>query len=323
MNEPFMDPISKLISGAAEAVGPAVVQISRQHRRGGRRLVDHVGSGLIWRSGEGRSLILTNAHVVGRAPEVSVLLTSGKRLAGTVVGRDRIYDLAVVEVEAGGLPTASFGDSRALKPGQMVIAVGNPYGLNWSVTTGIISAVDRSLPTPHGTHLDGLIQTDAPINPGNSGGPLALLNGQVIGLTTIKIEQGDGLGFAIPIHLAEAIAGQILQNGHVRHLWLGIQGYAEVIDDSWVRAFDLPADRGIVITGVVPSSPADKAGLQVFDMIVAVQGEHVDTIGDVRKRLVGRRPGDELQVTVLRGSELLEVPIRLEEMPARRRTLDS
>ena len=323
MTEPVMDPISQWITRAVEAVGPSVVQVAREHRRGGRRLIDAVGSGLIWRSEPDRSLILTNAHVVGRAAEVAVLLSSGKRLPGTVVGRDRVYDIAVVEVPAGNLPVATTGDSRNLKAGQAVIAVGNPYGLNFTVTMGIISAVDRSLPTAQGTHLDGLIQTDAPINPGNSGGPLALLDGRVIGLTTAKIEQGDGLGFAVPMHLAEAIAGQILQEGSVRHLWLGIQGYAEVIDDNWVRTFDLPADRGIVITRVVPASPAEKAGLQVFDMIVAVQGEHVDTIGDVRKRLVGRRPGDELQVTVLRGAELFDVPIRLEEMPARRPTRDS
>ncbi|HEY8552376.1 MAG TPA: trypsin-like peptidase domain-containing protein [Thermaerobacter sp.] len=322
MTQPWMDPLSQWITRAVEAVSPSVVQIARQHRRGGRRLIDAVGSGLIWRSEPDRSLILTNAHVVGRAGEVTVLLPSGRRLVGRVAGRDLLYDVAVVEVAAGSLPTVRTGDSRQLKPGQVVIALGNPFGLGTTVTMGIVSAVDRSLPTPHGTPLDGLIQTDAPINPGNSGGPLALLDGRVVGLTTAKLE-GDGLGFAVPIHLVEAIADQILEEGAVRHLWLGIQGYAEVIDDNWVRTFGLPADRGIVITRVVPSSPADKAGLQVFDMIVAVQGEHVDTIGDVRKRLVGRRPGDQVEVTVLRGAELFRVPVRLEEMPARRPTRDN
>jgi S1-C subfamily serine protease len=297
------DPISEAVTRAAELVGPSVVQI--RPGRGG------LGSGFVW---DAAGHILTNAHVVRGAGAVEVAFPDGRRLEGRVVGADTGYDLAVVRVQPlGALRPVRFGDSDALRPGDAVIAAGNPYGLRWTVTFGVVSGLERVLPGADGYPLDGMIQTDAAINPGNSGGPLALLDGRVVGVTTAILAGAQGLGFAIPGNAALAVAEQLRDRGHAAHPWLGIEGQAEVLPPEWVRLFGLPADRGVLVTGVVPGGPAERAGIRPFDLLVAVDGRAVATPSALRRALAGAR--GPVRLRLLRGGEPREVPVAVEERP--------
>ncbi len=302
-----LDPVSAAVSHAAEIVGPSVVQIA--HGAGGR---GGMGSGFVW---DGGGHLLTNAHVVHGATAVEVAFPDGRRRAGAVVGADAGYDLAVVRVAGeADLQPARFGDSDALRAGQAVIAVGNPYGLQWSVTFGVVSALERFLPGPGGLVLDGMVQTDAAINPGNSGGPLALLDGGVVGITTAVLAGGQGLGFAIPGNAALAVAEQLRDHGRAAHPWLGIEGQAETLPPDWVRAFRLDADRGILVTGVVRGSPAQRAGILPFDLIVAVGDRPVATPSAIRRALTGGpRP---VPIRLLRGGEPRDVLVDVRERPS-------
>lgn len=302
--ERIRDPFSAAVAHAAEVVGPSVVQIA--HRGDGR---GGMGSGFIW---DAAGLLLTNAHVVQGAEAVDVAFSNGRRQTGQVVGADAAYDLAVVRVErSGDLPPLAFADSDAILPGDAVIAVGNPYGLRWTVTFGVVSALERDL--PGALSLQGLVQTDAAINPGNSGGPLALLDGQVVGLNTAVLAGGQGLGFAIPANAAANIAEQLRDHGRARHPWLGIEGQGEVLPAEWVRLFGLSTDRGVLVTGVVPGAPAARAGLRPFDLIVAVAGRSVATPSGIGRALAGAGP--HITVRVLRGGEPVELAVQIQERP--------
>lgn len=303
-----LDPVSVAVAHAAEVVGPSVVQITLAGRggRGGS------GSGLVW---DQDGHLLTNAHVVAGAESVEVAFPDGRRRAATVVGADAGYDLALVRVAGGDdLRPASFGDSDALVAGQAVIALGNPYGLRWSVSFGVVSALERALPGPGGQLLDGMVQTDAAINPGNSGGPLALLDGGVVGITTAVLAGGQGLGFAIPGNAAQAVAAELRDHGRASHLWLGIEGQAELLPSAWVRLFALPADRGVLVTDVVPQGPADRAGILPLDLLLSVGGRAVATPSAIRRALAGapRRVG----VRLLRGGLALDLAVDVRERPA-------
>jgi len=248
------------------------------------------------------------------AEAVEVAFADGRGRTGTVVGADAGYDLAVVRVAGDrDLQPVRMGDSDALRPGHAVIAVGNPYGLSWSVSFGVVSQLERALPGPGGLMLDGMVQTDAAINPGNSGGPLALLDGGVIGITTAMLAGGQGLGFAIPGNAAVAVAEQLRDHGQAAHPWLGIEAQPETLPADWVRLFGLAADRGILVTGLVPGAPAHRAGIVPFDLVVAVNGKPVATPSAIRRALTGapRR----VPVRVLRGGEPREVMVDVQERP--------
>lgn len=301
-----LDPVSAAVAHAAEVVGPSVVQIAHGGRgRGG------MGSGFVW---DATGLLLTNAHVVQGAESVAVAFPDGRQRSGTVVGADAGYDLAVVRVQGGAeLRPVAFGDSDALRPGQAVIAVGNPYGLSWTVTFGVVGALERALPGPGGLPLDGMVQTDAAINPGNSGGPLALLDGGVVGVTTAMLAGGQGLGFAIPANAALAVAAQLRDHGRAAHPWLGIEAQPETLPPEWVRLFALPAERGVLVTGLVPGAPAQRAGILPFDLITAVAGRPVATPSALRQALTGA--GRTVAVTLLRGGQPREVTVEVRERP--------
>lgn len=305
MAEAALDPISQAVRHAAEVVGPSVVQVSHANGRGG------MGSGFVW---DPAGLLLTNAHVVRGARSVDVAFPDGRRYPGAVVGRDDAYDLAVVRVRRADLKPLAFGDSDALHAGDAVIAVGNPYGLRWTVTFGVISGLERVLPGAGGLALDGMVQTDAAINPGNSGGPLALLDGRVVGINTAVLAGAQGLGFAIPVTAALAVAEQLRDFGRARHPWIGIEGQAEIFPHEWVKLFGLPADRGVLVIGVVPGGPADRAGLKPFDLIVALDGRPVSAPSAIRRLLTGA--GRTVRVRLLRGGRPLEVPVPVDERPA-------
>ncbi|MGC8487069.1 MAG: S1C family serine protease [Clostridia bacterium] len=303
--EERLDIVSAAVSGAAEAVGPSVVQVSHQHG---------MGSGIVW---DEAGHVLTNAHVVQGAATLRVSFPDGQRRAARVVGADSAYDLAVIETESGTSVTpARFGESDSLKPGQAVIALGNPYGLAWSVSLGVVAALERMLPTGPHQFLDGLIQTDAAINPGNSGGPLATLDGRVRGINTAMIRGAQGLAFALPSSLAMPVAEQLLRFGHARHPYIGIEGQAEIIPADWVKMFGLPTDRGVLVLGLTQGSPAGGAGILLFDLLVEVGGRPVPTPAAIRRALESVPAGQPVAVRVLRGDRVLDFQVRVGERAA-------
>jgi serine protease Do len=280
------DPGEAVVIRVARQATPAVVAVAV---RGGS------GSGVIIRQD---GVILTNAHVVRNATDVDVGLADGRRVAGRVLGRDPTVDVAVVRIQATNLPAAPLADSDRLEVGQIAIAIGNPIGLERTVTTGVVSAVNRS---PRGFELGGLIQTDAAINPGNSGGPLVDSQGRVIGINTVIVQGTTGLGFAIPINLARDIAEQVLTTGRVRRAVLGI--FPDDLIPELAQQYNLPVREGIIVRQVEPSSPAARAGLQVADIITHIEGQRVTTSGDLRRILRSRRPGDTVRLTVVRAPD--------------------
>jgi serine protease Do len=287
----------EMIIRVAEQVSPAVVGVSRGAGS---------GSGVIIRSD---GVIVTNAHVVGNASRVEISLADGRTLPGTVLGRDTTADTAVVRVDATGLPAAPLGDSDRLRVGQLAIAIGNPLGLERTVTTGIVSATSRD---PRGIPLvGGLIQTDAAINPGNSGGPLLDSSGRVIGINTAMLAGATGLGFAIPINLANEVVTQILTTGRVRRTYLGI--VPGDISPELARQFGLPVEEGVVVLFVERGSPAARAGILRGDILVRFGGEEVTTGGDLRRLLRAHRPGETVAAEMIRGSERRSVSVRLGE----------
>ena len=284
----------------AREISPAVVSVQTQSGS---------GSGVIVRND---GVIITNNHVVGNSRAVLIGLADGRRIEGEVLGRDPTVDIAVVRVSASDLPTAPIGDSDDLLVGQLAIAIGNPLGLERTVTTGVVSAVNRSAA---GTDLYDLVQTDAAINPGNSGGPLLDSRGRVIGINTVVLGGANvsGLGFAVPINLARDVADQILRNGRVVRAVIGI--YPRDIDASISSQFRLPVERGVIITGIEPNSPAAAAGLRPADILVRIDDTNIETSGDLRGFLRSHRPGDTVRLTIIRppNGERATVTVRLAE----------
>lgn len=270
----------------ARQASPAVVSVS--HPRG-------AGSGIIVRRD---GVILTNAHVVGGARTVEIGLANGTRLAGQVLGRDPSVDVAVVRVDANNLPSAPVADSDRLEVGQVAIAIGNPLGLERTVTSGVVSAINRS---PRGVGLDGLIQTDAAINPGNSGGPLLDSRGRVIGLNTLILGQGSGLGFAVPINIANDIVQQLLTTGRITRTYLGVG--TRDIEPELAEMYNLPVREGAIIIDVDPRSPAGQAGLRPGDIITRLDDVDVKQGGDLRRFLRARQAGNTVRIVLIRYPE--------------------
>lgn len=305
------DNLYDMVAEAAALVGPAVVQIGPDRWESKGPGVQALGSGIIVDAG----YILTNAHVVAKEPHPTVTFIDGRRARADVVAADTRLDLGVLHVPGvEDLQPAAMGDSESLRVGDMVIAVGNPFGLDWTVTFGVVSALERSIITSSST-LDGLIQTDAAINPGNSGGPLATLDGKVVGVTTAMMAGAQSLGFAIPINLALRVYRELRDQGRARHPWLGIEGQTERIDAQWVKMFELPYARGALITKVAPDSPAERAGLQVFDLIVACNGREISSVGSLRRAIEGLSVGETASLKVLRGDNVLSLDVKIEEIP--------
>ncbi len=287
----------------ARQVTPAVVSVTTP--AGG-------GSGVIIRAD---GVILTNAHVVGNSRQVEIGLANGQRLSGRVLGGDPSIDIAVVDVDGTGLPTAALGNSDQLQVGQTAIAIGNPLALERTVTRGIVSALNRN---QEEIGLDELIQTDAAINLGNSGGPLLDSRGRVVGINT-AILRGDalggpgaeGLGFAIPINLASDVARQVLETGRVRRAFIGIR-YGD-LSPEMAREFDLPVERGIIIMEVQPGSPAAQAGIRRGDIITRMDDTPINSMGELRRAIRERAPGDQVSLAGVRPDGPFTVRVRLSE----------
>jgi serine protease Do len=283
------------------AVTPTVVSI--QHRGG-------AGSGVIIRSD---GVIVTNAHVVGNASVVQVGLADGSEHQGQVLGRDATIDIAVIRIQATNVPAAPMADSDAIQVGQAAIAIGNPLGFERTVTTGVVSGLNRAL----GAQLEDLIQTDAAINPGNSGGPLLNSAGQVIGINTaiIRPQVATGLGFAVPINLARDIAQQLIETGVIRRAFLGVN-YVDMTREiaAQLRA---PVQEGIIVMQVEPGTPAATAGIRRGDIITGLGDARIGSGGDLRRQIRQLRPGDVVPVTGIRAGQRFTAQVRLGEVVTR------
>jgi Do/DeqQ family serine protease len=267
------------------------------------------GSGLIYRSD---GYILTNNHVVGQADDIQVTLNDKRVFKGTVIGRDSFTDLALVKINANKLPVAQLGSSKELRPGDWVIAIGNPMGLDHTVTFGIVSAIGRLLRDLN-NNVE-LIQTDAAINPGNSGGPLLNIHGEVIGLNTAIRGDAQNIGFAIPIDTAKDIAAQLITKGSIDRPYIGI--YMQELDENLARSLGIsPNTKGVVVGGLAVNSPAEKSGVAQGDIIVKVDGKSINTGKEVQSIVRSHKPGDTMSIVLLRDGQMKAISVRIGKYP--------
>ena len=311
----LLDAYSRAVTGAVERVSPAVVNIEvhqsagrtrsgePRERRGG-------GSGFVFTPD---GLILTNSHVVHDARRIEVTVADGRSMPATAIGDDPASDLAVVRVDEPGLAAAALGDSQQLRVGQVVLAIGNPYGFQSTVTAGVVSALGRSLRSYSGRLIDDVIQTDAALNPGNSGGPLVDSAGRVVGVNTATILPAQGICFAIGINTAKFVASRLLRDGRIRRSYIGVSAQTVPIHRRVVRFYDLPKESGVVVLSSAENSPAQRAGVREGDVIVALEGHPVAGVDDLHRVLTEVRVGVGCSLTVLRRTEKLELKIVPEE----------
>jgi S1-C subfamily serine protease len=310
----LMDAYSRAVVAAVERVSPSVVhlQVSYQARarpatRGpSRQTAEGSGSGFVITPD---GFVLTNSHVVHQAAYIEVTLADGRRYTADHIGDDPDTDLAVVQIHGPDLSPAQLGDSGALRVGQLVIAIGNPFGFQSTVTTGVISALGRSFRSRSGRLIDNVIQTDAALNPGSSGGPLVTSTGDVIGVNTAIILGAQGLCFAVPISVARYVVPRLISDGRIRRSYLGIGGQNVSLARRLVRLHDLPVTSGVLVTTIEKGSPAQRASLREQDVIIALGDEAISNIDDLHRALSEDLIGVASKLTVLRGEEKLTLPV--------------
>jgi S1-C subfamily serine protease len=305
----LLDAYSRAVTGAAEAVSPSVVNIEVRHARRGRG-GGGSGSGFVVTHD---GFLVTNSHVVHGAVEIRVTLADGRRLPAVLIGDDPGTDLAVVRVTADALPPVRFGDSKAIRVGQLAIAIGNPFGFQCTVTAGVVSALGRSLRGAGGRLIDDVIQTDAALNPGNSGGPLVDSRGNLIGVNTAIIQPAQGLCFAIAARTAEFVAGRLIRDGRIRRGWIGVAGQNVTLPRRFVRFHSLGAESGVRVASIEENSPAARAGLQEGDVIVGFNDAVVGAIDDLQRLLTEEHVGARSLLVLLRGTERLEIEVEPQE----------
>jgi S1-C subfamily serine protease len=301
-----LDPFSELVSRAVERVSPAVVSVTAARKDGrphGR------GSGVLYTPD---GYLLTNSHVIAGADKFSASLTDGRELPAAKIGDDPGTDLAVLRLEANGLPHAALGSSAKLRVGQLVIAIGNPFGYQASVTAGIVSALGRSLRAASGRLIESVIQTDAPLNPGNSGGPLVDTRGSVIGINTAMAGGAQGICFAIGIDTAIDVATQLMRDGRVKRSRLGLAGQTIALDRRVARVLDREPLHAVLVTGVEPDRAAARAGLQSGDVLLDFGGKIVSGVDELHRLLTADRANADVKIRVLRRTEKLELIVRPE-----------
>lgn len=315
----ILDAYSRAVIHAAERVSPSVVHIhvagAAPSKRANERHEERgSGSGFIFTPD---GFILTNSHVVSGAKSIEVALTDGSRYPADLVGDDPHTDLAVARITAPNLVPAPFGDAGVLRVGQLVVAIGNPYGFECTVTAGVVSALGRSLRARSGRMIDNIIQTDAALNPGNSGGPLVTSQGEVIGVNTAVILPAQGLCFAISMTTAHYVAGQLIKDGRIRRSYIGVGGQNVPLQRRLVRYYNLERGSGVLVATVEPGSPAKRAGIREGDILVEYAGQPVAGIDDLHRLLTEQQVGVNAPLILLRGAEKKQVPIVPVEAPGR------
>src|ERR1700723_2361257 len=319
----LLDSYSRAVTAAVEKVSPSVVNVEvRQalqpsgHRGRSSERPDEPrgrrggGSGFVFTPD---GLILTNSHVVHDATRIEVTRADGRRAPAPTIGDDPATDLAVIRIDSPGLQAVALGDSQLLRPGQMAVAIGNPYGFQSTVTAGVISALGRSLRSYSGRLIEDVIQTDAALNPGNSGGPLVDSRGHVIGVNTATIMPAQGICFAIGINTAKFVASRLLRDGRIRRSYIGISAQTVPIHRRVVRFYDLAKESGALVSSVEENSPAKRAGVRGGDVIVTLEGNPVAGVDDLHRVLTDVRVGERSSLTLLRHTEKLELKIVPEE----------
>ncbi len=315
------DAYSRAVIGVADRISPSVVNIEVRQGSRGLRAMDFdfpfegkaSGSGFIFTPD---GFILTNSHVVHKASVLEVALHDGRKVNAELIGDDPDTDLAVLRISGQSVVPAPLGDSANIRPGQLVVAIGNPYGFQTTVTAGVVSALGRSLRSASGRLIDDIIQTDAALNPGNSGGPLATSRGDVIGVNTAVIYPAQGLCFAIAINTAKFVAARLIRDGRVKRSYIGIGGQNVKLPRRVTRELGLDVESGVLVVSIEPSSPARKSGLIQGDVIVGFDGEPVAGIDDLHRRLTEERVGRSFPLLFVRGSEKKTTTISPEEARA-------
>jgi len=312
-SDELLDAYSRAVVRAVETVGPSVVSIEVQHPEPGSRrpTMPHQprggsGSGFVFTPD---GFILTNSHVVHGASSITVRFPDGSTYAADLVGDDPETDLAVVRITAPSLIPAILGDSNAVRVGQLVVAIGNPFGFQATVTSGVVSALGRSLRSRSGRLIDNVIQTDAALNPGSSGGPLVTTQGEVIGVNSAMIMPAQGICFSIAVNTAKFVAAQLIRQGRVRRSAIGLAGQSVALARKVARFHRLPVESGVRVESVEPKSPAEQAGLQPGDVIVAFGDTPVRGIDDLQARLTEREVGITSPLTVVRGVEVVTLDV--------------
>jgi len=305
-DQALLDAYSRAVIDVVDRIGPAVVRLAvdtgqaRQSRGG-------TGSGVIMAPD---GLILTNSHVANAASRIDVTTADGQDLRARLVGDDPDTDLALLRVdEAVTLPAAPLGDSKSLKRGQLVIAIGNPLGFESTVTTGVVSALGRSLRARTGCLIDDVIQTDAALNPGNSGGPLVSSRGEVVGINTAVIMGAQGICFAVAANTASFVLGELVRHGRVRRAFIGIAAQQTVIPPRRRRVAGLTHERAVMVGTIEPDSAAARAGLKPGDIIVRLDGETIAGADDLVRTLTGEKIGKHVAIEVLRGVERMTMSV--------------
>jgi len=320
-DEELFDAYSQAVTGAAERVSPSVVYIEVQqkvHERRARgrqpaREARGSGSGFVFTPD---GFILTNSHVIRGATKITVTVSDGFTYQADLIGDDPDTDLAVIRINAPNLIPARLGDAQTIKVGQLVIAIGNPYGFQCTVTAGVVSALGRSLRSQSGRLMDDVIQTDAALNPGNSGGPLVNSRGEVVGVNTAMILPAQGLCFATSINTAKFVASRLIRNGKVSRSYIGVAGQNVPLPRRFVRFYNLPVESGIFVVSYDADSPARQAGLLEGDIIIAFDGQPITGIDDLHKLLTEERIGRKSPLVIIRRTEKLT----LEVVPGESRT---
>ena len=313
-DDELLDSYSRTVARVVEQVGPSVVNIRAHHpSRQGPRGPESAGTGsgfVIAPDG----FILTNSHVVHGAARLEVTLADGRALGASLVGQDPEADLAVIRIQGPQLVHADFGDSKSIRVGQIAVAIGSPFGFHQTVTAGVVSALGRSMRSQSGRLIDNVIQTDAALNPGNSGGPLVNSRGEVIGVNTAMILPAQGICFAIASNTAKFVAAWLIKEGRFRRGWLGVAAQDVPIHRRVARFHRLTAERGVLVAGVEPGSPASRAGLREGDIMVAFGGEPVSGIDELHRLLVAGVIGLPTPITLIRHTEKLVLVITPEEL---------
>lgn len=321
-DEELLDAYSRAVITAAERVSPSVVYIEVQqpinNRRGNNPRVPREargsGSGFIFTPD---GFILTNSHVVHGAVKIEVTVTDGSKYQADLIGDDPDTDLAVIRINAPNLVPARLGESQQVRVGQLVLAIGNPYGFQYSVTAGVVSALGRSLRAGSGRLMDAVIQTDAALNPGNSGGPLVNSRGEVIGVNTAMILPAQGICFATSIDTAKFVASRLIRDGKVSRSYVGLAGQNVPLPRRIVRFYNLPVESGILVVSFEENSPGRKAGLREGDIIVGFDDRPIAGIDDLHKLLTEERIGHKSRLVVIRGTQKLDLEVVPEESTTR------